>query len=133
MTEDAAVGNVLSAEELVSRYDCVKGHFTAGGVFGKGDGELGTAVRDKVVSKNAAAKARVAKAQEMKTTAQRKDVAEYRKVMKLRKKKDFKWTNDRLKKAIKPLKTKDDGAMPGTRDLLLKLWEKIKIKSRPLP
>jgi len=51
MAADAAAGNLISTEELLKQYKEHK-RFTTGAVFGVGNGELGTAARNKVIRHN---------------------------------------------------------------------------------
>ena len=51
MAEDATNGNVVSSEELRSRYKEAT-RLTAGVVYGKGDGRLGPKIRDAVCQQN---------------------------------------------------------------------------------
>ena len=129
MAGDAAAGNKVPLEELKRRYK--EGTLTTGKVFGKGDGQLGPVVRDEVLRRKAATEAKETTTRRNKRKTLAQDIAAHRKVLVMMKKKGFKWTIPLLKKAIKPLKTKEDGAMPGTRAPLLTLWGKL--KNRPLP
>ena len=53
MSGDAAAKNRVSPDELKKRYE-VATRFTAGKVFGRGDGHLGKVVRDEVIRRNTA-------------------------------------------------------------------------------
>ena len=75
MAEDAAAQNQLTREELMRRYKEAS-RFTAGTVFGIGDGMLGPEVRDEVIRCNQARDARTATVTANKKATSRKLCAE---------------------------------------------------------
>ena len=130
MAADAATGNLVPTEELLKRYKEAK-QFTSGTVFGSGNGELGTAARDKVIRRNRLSKEKESAATKKKNQKLRKLYAEVKKIQAEMKKKGFKWTNPKLMRMCRWKRRPKDKKMPTRKDELLARWQET--KGRPSP
>lgn len=133
MGEDAANKNQLSTEELQKRYRETT-RFTTGTVFGKGNGILGTEVRDEVIRRNNAKKehdANEKKNKQSKLRVLQGKVFEIRDQMREKKETAKDLTNRQLQSLIMWKKQKEDKKMPTNKKELLQRWAKV--KDRPSP
>ena len=136
MADDAAAGHKLSSDVLQSRYKEAP-RFTAGTVFGVGNGVLNSGVRDEVMRRREAreAKAAAAAGKRRKNLLDLRDqVQQVQKEIKEKGKK-FKWTICTLKPIVrwklllpfyKKPKDKKRDAVPTLKPLLLKKYKQVK-------
>ena len=130
MSGDAAARNRVSPDELKKRYEAAT-RFTAGTVFGRGDGHLGEVVRDEVIRRNTAKiNSDIASVEKKK-----KDLRDLRDaVLKIRVEKEspsFKMTCEKLKTLVKWKKRDGDKAIPSKKEDLEKRWRLTKDRQSP--
>ena len=126
MGGDAAQGNVLSTEELLSRYSGAK-RFTAGIVFGVGNGHLGEEVMNEVIRRRAATPNKARADEEDK----KKRLRELKSVVKSIRKKKGKMTVKDMQALIKWKKQPGDKAIPTSRADCERRWNLVKGRRSP--